>query len=107
MSTVEQRALDQFAETIRRVTIEEVAVFVETHWCENDMQNNYKVHERKPHPNEPLAKAIRGLKERQPCCVWITVKDGLPLALSVPISGMLFCVAILIVQLVRYLWGKP
>jgi hypothetical protein len=59
--------IQAFAAAIRRATIEEVAIFVETHCCVIDdwQKRTYKVEERKPHPCEPLALAIRGLKELQ------------------------------------------
>jgi len=50
---------------IRSAAIEEVAQFVETHYCVIDWDRgpqHYKVESRTKHPLEPLAMAIRGLK---------------------------------------------
>lgn len=68
--TVDGQALDGFAASIkrasRRAVIEEIAQFVETHYCVMDPERpgEYITHEREKHPCEPLAKAIRGLKGR-------------------------------------------
>jgi hypothetical protein len=60
--------LPAFATMIRNATLEEVAAFVETHYCiiDSSEPGGYKTCERTKHPNEPLARAIRGLKEVQP-----------------------------------------
>ena len=57
-------ALVSFAASIRNATIEEIATFAETHYCimDADEPSGYKICERKKHPNEPFARAIRGLK---------------------------------------------
>ena len=51
-------------QAIRNETIEEVARFIETHYCVMGAERpgEYKTYERGKHPCEPLAKAIRGLK---------------------------------------------
>lgn len=59
-------ALNEFAMMIRRVAIQEVAEFVETHYCVMDPQRpgKYITEQRMKHPCEPLAMAIRDLAER-------------------------------------------
>lgn len=50
----------------RNEVIEEIARFVETHYCVIDVQlwyPHYKTFERTKHPAEPLAAAIRGMKK--------------------------------------------
>lgn len=54
------------SEQERNEVIEEVAQFVETHYCVIDAQlgyPHYKTFERPKHPAEPLAAAIRGMKK--------------------------------------------
>ena len=59
--------LEGFAKSVRAATIEEIASFVETHYCvmvpPYGPNCAYKVEARPKHPREPLAMAIRGLKE--------------------------------------------
>lgn len=62
-SVMDSEALSEFAAGIRRATIEEIAEFVETHYCVMDPQRpgEYIIEQRTKHPCEPLAKAIRAL----------------------------------------------
>ena len=61
---VDPAALQSFADDVRRATIEEIAAFVETHYCIMDPNRpgKYITESRAKHPCEPLAKAIRDLK---------------------------------------------
>jgi hypothetical protein len=63
MTAEQEQELNAALAAARAKTIEEIAVFAETHYClmDENEPSGYKVYERKKHPNEPFARAIRAL----------------------------------------------